>query len=235
MSYKFQFYPDPLDAYCTLRTDDGFMGVGVPNLDLNGRQGQFINVMAGHPTGHGAEFTLEAAGYETLRVRGFLVIEEDVARLQVDDYRLTPTPVAPPTTPPTGEDGPDPNANPLDIINYVFNSTHPNLSTPSGCGLFVEDCVKELHDNMHPAWGHIKKNPGQNQFNEHAVDAMMLMVPSGATAPGIYDIIQDSASPNAKPVFNYVEPPVPELWYYPPAPLSGKSAESVTVWHTGKK
>jgi hypothetical protein len=233
MPHKFQIYPDPLDAHCTLRTDDGFTGNGVGNTDANGRPGQIINVIDGHPSGHGAEITLTHPSYETLSMRGFLVIEEDVARLQVDDYRmtLTPTTPTPPTTPPPTS-GPDPNANPLDIINYVFNSTHPNLSTAAGCGLFAEDCCKELHEKMHPAWGHIRKNPGQNQFNGHAVDAVMLVVPSGQTAPGIYDIIQSSASPEAKPVFNYVEPPVVDLWYYPAAPIqSGVDLRTITVWH----
>ena len=218
----FQFYPEPLDSLCTLRTDDGFIGTGVSNTDANGRAGQFINVMTGHPSQHGAELVLTKPGYNDLRVRGFLVIEDETARLQVDDYRLTPVPVSPdiPTTepPPTGS-GPDPNANPVDIINYVFNSTHANLATHEGCGKFTEDVCVALHDSMHPAWGHIKKNPGQNQYNGHAVDAVMLMVPSGSTAPGIYDIIQDSVSPNARPVFNYVEPPNPDLWYYPASPI----------------
>jgi hypothetical protein len=231
---QFVFYPNPLSARCTLKTDDGFSSTGSAHTDSNGRDGQVINVIDGHPSGHGAEFTLEANGYETLRVRGFLVIEENVARLQVDDYTLTLTPVVvtpPPTTPPPSS-GPDPNANPLDIINYVFNSTNPNLSTAAGCGLFTEDCCKELHEKMHPAWGHIRKNPGQNQFNGHAVDAIMLMVPSGGTAPGIYDIIQSSAAPDAKPVFNYVEAPVPDLWYYPAAPIqSGQDLRAITVWH----
>jgi len=53
----------------------------------------------------------------------------------------------------------------------------------------------------------------------------MLMVPSGGTVPGIYDIIRDSVSPNATPVFNYVEPPNPELWFYPPAPLDSRGVD----------
>jgi hypothetical protein len=221
----FMFYPNPLSARCTLKTDDGFSGQGLHAVK-DGREGQAISVIAGHPSGHGAEFTLEANGFTTLRVRGFLVIEGDVARLQVDDYTLTEVAAPPVTTtpePPTGEEGPDPNANPLEMIMYVFNSTTPNLATAAGCGLFTEDCCELLHNEMHPAWGHIKKNPGQNQFNGHAVDALMLMVPSGSTAPGIYDIIQSSAAPDAKPVFNYVEPPNPDLWYYPPIPIAARS------------
>ena len=217
---QFMFYPNPLSSRCTLKTDDGFTGQGQQATDPNGRQGQVINIISGHPSGHGAELLLEANGFNTLRVRGFLVIDGNTARLQVDDYTLTEVaapPVEPPPTEP-GEEGPDPYANPLDIINYVFNSTNPNLASGAGCGLFIEDACEALHTMMHPAWGHIKKNPGQNQFNGHAVDAIMLVVPSGSTAPGIYDISQDSASPNAKVVFNYVEPPNPDLWYYPALP-----------------
>ena len=214
---KFQVYTNPQDASVKLNTDDGFHGTGQQNVDSNGRPGQVIDVIDGHPSGHGAELIISKEGYEQLRVRGFFVIEDNVARLQVDDYTLTPVSVPPTTPPDSGEESDrDPNANPLEIINHVFNSTNPNLSTNAGCGKFTEDCCKELHDTMHPAWGHIKKNPGQNQFNGHAVDAIMLLVPSGGTAPGIYDIIQSSASSDARPVFNYVEPPNPELWYYPP-------------------
>lgn len=235
---KFQFYPEPLDVNSTLHTDDGFTGTGAQNTDSAGRAGQIIHIMDGHPSQHGAELTLTKSGYSDLRVRGFLVIDGETARLQVDDYRLTEVPTAPPTTPepPTTGGEANPNANPLDIINYVYNSTHPNLSTASGCGMFTEDVCTELHNGMHPAWGHIKKNPGQNQFNGHAVDAVMLLVPSGGTAPGIYDIIQSSAAPDARPVFNYVEPPVNDIWYYPAAPISsGQNLKSITVWHPGKK
>jgi hypothetical protein len=235
MPHKFQIYCSPLEARVTLRHDGGFVGVGVPNVDAGGRAGQFITIPDGVVDENGAEVTVECDGYTKMTVRGFLILRSDgVARHQVDDYYLVPSDVV--VDPPDpGTEQPNPNANPLDILNHVLNSGSFNLATASGCGLFMEAGCEELHKKMHPAWGHIKKNPGQNQFNGHAVDAIMLLVPSGGTAPGVYDCIQDSASPNAKLVFNYAGPVDNSLWYYPAAPLGTKSLESVTTWHKGKK
>jgi len=172
---------------------------------------------------HGAELTLSLAGYDTTVFRGLLTLRSDnaSARLSVDDFHLklssvTP-PVEPPVTPPNQQ---DPNANAFQIIQYVYNSTTPNLATKQGCGLFVEDCCDELHAKMNLGWGHIRKDPAQNQFNGHAVDAIMLLVPSGATSAGVYDIIQNSEAPNAQPAFNLVGPSDPTKWYYPAAPLN---------------
>jgi len=232
MSSKFMIFPDPLDARTTLRHDNGFVGTGVPDTDHEGRPGQSIMIPDYVPNENGAELTVEKEGYVGINVRGFLVLKDGVARLQVDDYNLVPAD----NTDPTDPGDVNPNANPIDIINHVYNSTNPNLSTASGCGLFTEDVVKELHEKMNPGWGHVKKEPGQNQFNGHAVDAIHLLVPSGGTAPGIYDIIQSSASPEAKPVFNYADPPDNSLWYYPPAPIkSGQDMKAITVWHKGGK
>jgi hypothetical protein len=64
-------------------------------------------------------------------------------------------------------------------------------------------------------WGHVAKNPGQNQYHQHAVDAVMLLANAGNTGAGIYDIIYSSASPEAKPAFNYAGPPDYNLWLYP--------------------
>jgi hypothetical protein len=134
----------------------------------------------------------------------------------VDDYTLSAEPVAPapgPTPPPTT------GGTPLEIINRVFTTTNPNLATVAGCGKFTEDCCDALHVEHSPMWGHIAKTEGQTQANGHAIDALMLLAnvsnASGGTTAGIYDIIFSSASFEAKPVFNYVEPPKYELWYYP--------------------
>jgi hypothetical protein len=166
---------------------------------------------------------VEAVGFERLRLRGFLVHDGTVARLQVDDYVLTEVSTTPPPEP-----GPTPPGalTPAQICQRVYDTTHPNLASAAGCGKYVEDCCDALHTEHHPAWGHIMKTAGQNQFNGHAVDAVQLLInvsdASGYTAGGIYDIIFSSASAEAKPVFNYVEPPRYDLWYYPAdAPTRG--------------
>lgn len=232
MPFQFVFYPDPSDASFTVTPDVGGVYSSVPYTNPpDGRQGGVAILPDGIPENQGAVLTITKSGYKEWSARGFLrFYPEGIARLEVDDAHLEQDDVVQPPDPGTA----DPNANPFDILMYVFNSTHPNLSTATGCGLFTEDVDKELHEKMHPAWGHVKKNPGQNQFNGHAVDAIMLLVPSGGTAPGIYDIIQSSASSDAKPVFNYAGPPENNLWYYPPAPIQGDPT-SKTTYHTGKK
>jgi hypothetical protein len=226
MPFAFVLYPTPLDARATLTPDGAPAITAVPYTDPAGRPGQIAYVPDAVTSDHGAELRLEAPNYESLRVRGFLRLEhtdtDDVARLQVDDYTLTAAAIepAPGPTPPAGP------RTPLDIINGVFAATQPNLATIAGCGKFTEDCCDALHAEHSPMWGHIAKEPGQNQYNGHAVDALMLLAnvsnASGGTTAGVYDIIFSSASFEAKPVFNYAHPPQYELWYYPAsAPTRG--------------
>ncbi len=217
MPYAFVLYPTPLDARVTLTPDGHPALVSVPYTAPDGRAGQVCYVGDTVTSGHGAELTVDAAGYLSERLRGFLVLADTLARLQVDDVMLTAaaTPPDPGPTPPAGP------RSPLDIINSVFTATSPNLATVAGCGKFTEDCCDALHAEHSPMWGHIAKEPGQNQFNGHAVDALMLLAnvsnASGGTTAGVYDIIFSSASFEAKPVFNYAHPPQYELWYYPAA------------------
>jgi len=210
MPFAFVLYPNPLDAHVTLKPDSGGAVAGIPYTDASGRPGQLCTLADSTPSGHGAELTLEAPGYLLQRVRGFLLVYPDTgtARLQVDDFTLTPEPVAPapgPTPPPTSHD-------PATIIHDVYATGQYNLGTHEGCGTFTEACLAALMSNHSKAWGHILKTPGQNQYQGHAVDALMLLAGSGN---GIYDIITSSVSPEAKPAYNYVSPPDPDLWYQP--------------------
>jgi hypothetical protein len=216
MSYEFVVFPDPLEAVVVLTLDAGAALAGVPYVDANGRPGQVCTVYDGAPNGHGAALEVSAPGYVPLKLRGVLWLNDGdkSARLQVDDYDLqvqgsTPGPDVPPI---------NPDRSPADIIQGVYESTRADLSTHEGCGKFTEDCCTALHNEHSNAWGHIAKEPAQNQYNGHAVDAVMLLgATPDDTAPGIYDIIQDSVSANATPAFNYKEGPNYELWYYPAA------------------
>lgn len=211
--YKFVVFPDPLTAGVTLTPDaSGVPIAGAMYTDHDGRQGQVCQVPDGTPTGQGAALDIVAPGYVPAHVRGFLQlvdVPERIARLQVDDVNLTPAAVDP-EVPPV-----NPDASPFEIINHVYETTRPNLATVEGCGKFTEDCCTALHTDHSNAWGHVKKNPGQNQYNGHAVDALMLLGAAPDTSPGIYDIVFSSASPEAKPAFNYAGPPDYALWYYP--------------------
>jgi hypothetical protein len=84
-----------------------------------------------------------------------------------------------------------------------------------GCGAFTEAACAALNEQHSADWGHIKKDPAQNQYNGHAVDAIMLRATAGVTTPGIYDIIMSTESPDALPAWSYKGPPDLALWYYP--------------------
>jgi len=207
MPYAFVLYPMPLDAHVTLKPDSAGAIEGIAYSDASGRAGQLCTVADSVPNQQGAELNLEAPGYLPLRVRGFLVLQKDgAARLQVDDYTLSPVPVAPEPTPPTT------GGDPASIINAVYATGQYNLATHEGCGQFTEGCLAALMAQASPMWGHILKTPGQNQYQGHAVDALMLLAGPGN---GIFDIIQSSVSPEAKPQYIRQGDPDPDLWYQP--------------------
>lgn len=221
MPYAFVFYPEPSSAPFTITPDSGGTYTSVPYVHSSGRAGQVAYVADGTPDNQGSVLRINADGYEPFEARGFLRVytEGSTARLELDDYKLKPAAVQPgPTPPPSGP------VNPLDVINRVYNETQPQLWTLAGCGKFTEDCCRALHTESSPYWGHIRKNPGQNQFNGHAVDAIMLALNIPGTAAGIYDIIYSSVSSEAKPVFNMAGPPEYDLWYYPEASAAGREA-----------
>jgi hypothetical protein len=212
MPYSFVFYPDPSSALLTVTPDSGGAYTSVPYVYTDGRQGQVAYIADGTPDNQGAKLTIAADGYEPVEMRGFLRVESAsmLARLQVDDYKLKPAAATGGGTPPAPA-----GSSPFDIIMHVYNTTHPQLWTVEGCGKFTEDCCTALHEQHSPYWGHVDKDPGQNQFNGHAVDAIMLVVNVPGTGAGIYDIIFSSASSEAKPVFNFAGPPDPDNWVYP--------------------
>ena len=213
MPYNFVVFPTPLDSQVTLTPDGGAQLTGATYTDPTGRAGQVCTVPDVTTSGHGAEINVSAPGYLPLRLRGFLLLDADsqVARLEVDDYVLTEEPEVPAPPDPT----PPGNQTAEQIINDVFNTTHPNLATKDGCGKFTEDCCTALHEQHSQAWGHIHKFDGQNQYNGHAVDALMLLGNTADAQAGVYDIIFSSASPEATPAFNWSGPPDYSLWYYP--------------------
>ena len=213
MPYTFVVYPSPLSSRVTLTPDGSPPAQAVAYTDSEGRPGQVAYVGDEVVSGHGAALLVEANGHIPATLRGFLVLDEDAqrARLQVDDVTLTATPEPPPPDPEL------PDRSPQEIIGAVYDETHPNLATVDGCGKFTEDCCRALHLEHSAAWGHVDKDPGQNQYHGHAVDAIMLLNNHrDGTAAGIYDIIFSSASPEAKPAFNYAGPPNFADWVYPP-------------------
>lgn len=79
------------------------------------------------------------------------------------------------------------------VVETVYARGGFDITTHDGCGRLVEAVLPEL-DALDPGeWFHLKKSPGQNRYNGHAVDG-------GVHGPTGYfiDFIGSSASPNAK-------------------------------------
>jgi len=72
----------------------------------------------------------------------------------------------------------------------TWNLEEENEQASDGRGAFTGAVVNALNA-QDPAWGHIKKFGGQNQYNGHAVDAINWKNPDGVTAE-IYDIVSGS-------------------------------------------
>lgn len=205
-------YTTPLEADVELALDDGRVIPGVPCV-ANGRDDAHKLTLPADVTSQGAVLRVTCSGYGPFENRG--ILNPSRPCFELDDVRLTPVD----TSTPEPEPGPDPNADPAAIIQAVYDLGDFNLATKAGCGLFTEACCTALHDQHSAMWGHIKKVEGQNQFNAHAVDAVMLMTQAGSTPPGGYDIIHNSVSVDASPAFNYAGVADGTLWYYPAAPL----------------
>lgn len=105
------------------------------------------------------------------------------------------------------------------IVQQVYNAGYYDLTTKIGCGRFLEDVVWELH-KTDPHWGHLKKRPGQNQWNGHAVDNLLYLsiLPGQSQA---VDIIGASESSSARLQW---APDVPRYspadWFAPSGPDS---------------
>jgi len=79
----------------------------------------------------------------------------------------------------------------MDTVNAI-NAQYPHLlQTNSGetCGEFTERVVVELA-KKDDKWGHVGKRPGQNQYNGHAIDAVMYR--SDDIPDNVVDIINSS-------------------------------------------
>ena len=210
-------FSTPAEAVVTLTLDSGAVIAGAA-ATKDGRAAHRLTIPSGTP-GQGSTLKVSCDGFTPFEGRGVLVPPAaGDAQFFLDDIRLVkaapvqqPQPAAP--TPQTPTPGPIPTTSkdPQTIINAIFASGAHSLATKEGCGKFTEACCAALH-TVDPMWGHIRKSGAQNQFNGHAVDAIQLL--TGQTR-GIYDIIFDSESPNAKPSFNRKGDPDAGLWFFP--------------------
>jgi hypothetical protein len=216
MPHKYFVFPTPASARVGLAHDSGWSATAVPGTDPQGRSGQVFEVPDTVPDQAGAQLNLDADGKVPLQLRGVLVYADTTrAYLQCDDFTMVDLPTAPPIPPPN----PNPSS-PLEVINGVYATGQFNLATHVGCGQFTEECCRQLATAFGAVWGHVAKSPGQNQYNAHAVDAVMSLAGSDH---GIWDIIVSSVSSSARPAFNRAGDSKPELWR-PPAPLPEQPA-----------
>lgn len=234
MSYKLLIFTWPLDANATLQLDSGVVLNGKPDTHHTGRLGISFSIPEETPQGNGCTLTLQAGKKVNITQRAILWLNDGLldypwdknqeAAFAADDFQMQDEKVCPEIPIPPIPPKPPNNNDPLSIILSVYTSHLFDLSTKKGCGMFTEACCDALHTVHSNLWGHIKKIPPQNHYpeepyipgsNVHAVDAIQLLVKVNETIGGIYDIILDSESQNAKPAFNYKGNPEPLLWYYP--------------------
>jgi hypothetical protein len=206
-------YSQPVpDAIPTITHDSGAVLEGFKSFDIANNPCLKVEIPEGLSNGHGCTIEWYHPDF-VIEPQHCLLITHDGKSwwLMHDVWKLAPRVNTP--------EPPDPiivpGDNPLDIITYVYESSLPNLSTHNGCGKFCEDVQTALSNSLSALYGHILKDPAQNQYNGHAVDAVMLLMPFDGVEAGVYDIIQNSVSAEATPAFNYVEPPIPHLWYNP--------------------
>lgn len=212
MANELYRYTDPDDAQVTLTFDSGIHVVGVP-VNYNGRSDAKMLAVPLEASG-GAVLTVSKDGYYTFSARAvFAPNPEGPSSLDLDDITLTPEAAAPPQPPGPDPDGP---TDPLERITAIYQSGAYNLVNKQGCGEFTEAVATDFALFYGFQWGHVKKEPGQNQYNAHAVDAIHCLY---GEHDGIWDIIYSSASTAARPVFNRAGDAKPDLWRpYKPLP-----------------
>lgn len=96
------------------------------------------------------------------------------------------------------------NIKPLCDVFFEMHAHSFNLSTNKGCGEYTEALVADLRAKGHVKVGHLKKNPGQTQYNGHANDAFLYREGD----PDLYravDVIgaAESTDPNNPPRPNF--------------------------------
>lgn len=223
MPFELIYFVNPPNTTGKLQLDNGTLALSHPAMFQN-RRGIGFTVPDGTENGHGCELTLippapdrvtvPQRGILWLRVPDFAYpwIAEQSAALAPDDMTLPLVPLSP-LTPPDHQ--PNPNLSPLMLIKQVEATGLYDLTTKEGCGAFTEACCTVLHNEHSHEWGHVRKTGAQNQYNGHAVDALMLKISTPNTPAAIYDIIVNSEAPGATAALNFSSTVNPILWYYP--------------------
>jgi hypothetical protein len=100
------------------------------------------------------------------------------------------------------------------IVDRVYAAGSFDLRTREGCGTLVEAACVELH-RADPRWGHLKKHPGQTQYNGHSHDGTLYLSDTPGQSVHV-DFIAGAEGPNPSITWN---PDVPRYsksdWYAP--------------------
>jgi hypothetical protein len=236
MSNEFIINTSPVGSEVKLQTDTQGGYTANPYTDER-PDGQII-VLPDDLVRQGANLIINSEGYDEFNQRGIVkpaivcprchTAIETQAFFWLDDVHLKESYVPPPQPepePPTPL--PPGSQEPLDYINSVYATGNYNLATHVGCGTFTEECCRVLAHNLGAQWGHVGKRPGQNQYNNHAVDALMCLF---GEYTGIWDIIISSVSSSAKPAFNDAGDVNPEIWRpYQPLPCQPAAQRTVIL------
>lgn len=226
---QYLIFVDPKDSVGLLTLDNGLVIKSHPAKHPSGREGIAFDIPDNAPNGNGCLLVLGRLDYFDEVKRGILWLdfESNFADVQFDDFRLIKKPAPCPEPVPEPIPDPKPSNHPAAIMDRIYKTGKYDLGTKKGCGEFTEEVTRQFHlqDNQ---WGHIKKIPPQNCWppddgnistKHHAVDANMLLanylVDGELIKSGIYDLIFDTESPNAKPQFIRTGDVNTNLWYYP--------------------
>jgi hypothetical protein len=195
---------DLTNATVRLAHDGGWSEVGVVGTAPDGYPGYYFRVPSFVPDAHGAQLDLEAPNKMPQSMHGRLTYTGDRAYLECDTFNLVDVPTVPPTPepepPPTGP--PDSMSAELDRITWWYATGKYDLTTKPGCGQFTEAVALDFckyYAIRGALWGHVKKTGAQNQYQGHAVDAIMCLF---GEDDGIWDIIVNSVSSSAHPAYN---------------------------------
>lgn len=106
------------------------------------------------------------------------------------------------------------------VIHQVYTSGSWSFTTIEGYGLFTEACVSALH-GVDARWGHLRKNPGQTQYNGHAANAALYL----SDAPGqsqAVDFIRLELPPPPTPTLRWLvdEPRYSASDWFAPEPVT---------------
>lgn len=83
---------------------------------------------------------------------------------------------------------------------FTAHAHEYNLAENDGCGLYTEAFVRHAQNIGYPLVGHLKKNPGQTQYNGHANDAFLYREAASSIEP-LYQAVDIIARAEAKPPY----------------------------------